>query len=188
MSIKMPNMIQIRSFIRNHFFHILIYQLSMFSLLFLYLSLRSPSEGKPSYPVPSSLTPSLPPFLHILFTPSSNQPRTNISPRPFPSTAPRPPQMGYLPHNRPLQREIQNRHPPRSVPGFLWSGSILCASLYAFPLFSTLPLSSLLPPRCCSLVTGIGAKQDKLTEGLFDRGTSCFQTPHFRRHRDVEFD
>ncbi|KAG4435819.1 hypothetical protein IFR05_008711 [Cadophora sp. M221] len=40
----MPAMMQLRSFVRNHFIHILIYQLSMFTLLFLYLSFQSPSQ------------------------------------------------------------------------------------------------------------------------------------------------
>ncbi|KAH7377506.1 hypothetical protein BKA64DRAFT_688289 [Cadophora sp. MPI-SDFR-AT-0126] len=40
----MPTMMQLRSFIRNHFIHIMIYQFSAFTLLFLYLSLQVSSH------------------------------------------------------------------------------------------------------------------------------------------------
>ncbi|KAH9217451.1 hypothetical protein DL95DRAFT_459354 [Leptodontidium sp. 2 PMI_412] len=40
----MPTMTQLRSFLHNHSIHILIYQVSMFTLLFLYLSFQSPLQ------------------------------------------------------------------------------------------------------------------------------------------------
>ncbi|KAL2075105.1 hypothetical protein VTL71DRAFT_47 [Oculimacula yallundae] len=64
----MPNLAQLRSFIRNHAIHILIYQLSMFTLLFLILSFQSSPQSKSEYlPTISSLfSLSSPATLHPL--------------------------------------------------------------------------------------------------------------------------
>lgn len=130
----MQTMMQLRSFVLNHFIHVLIYQLSAFTLLFLYLSLQPSSHQGDIFPTRTSFfclpCPKTLSYMNsvdhlatgnlftTLLSMSPKEINTNTQ-RTHRNTAPHPPQMGHLSNNLEMQRKIQDRHPPRALPGYI---------------------------------------------------------------------